>query len=160
MIFRFYVLEFSAINLSSYHHRFYQILLSFNNKCFLLESMTEAYHWNIVVTNKYPFDPPKVYNLNNICHPEIDRCTGELMIAPLTLEWSSAFNLITVVRILHLFIAGKVDELSSTNLLMQTGDFKSNTQIIDTSAFKSDMYELGGKRKREYIESDEESTET
>lgn len=39
-----------------------------------------TYHWNIEVNNRYPFQPPKVFNLNGIKHPDIDPNTGFLMI--------------------------------------------------------------------------------
>lgn len=35
------------------------------------------FHWKIVISQSYPFEAPKVYNLDGIQHPEIDQLTGQ-----------------------------------------------------------------------------------
>ena len=42
------------------------------------EEMKETmFHWKIVITKSYPFEPPKIFNLDGIHHPEIDQLTGQ-----------------------------------------------------------------------------------
>ncbi|CAI2373303.1 unnamed protein product [Moneuplotes crassus] len=73
-------------------------------------------HWHIIITPRYPFEPPQVYNLNSISHEEID-ASGRLLVSALTTCWSPVLTLSSVIYILELFICGTCNDLNPQEIL-------------------------------------------
>lgn len=86
----------------------------------------KIFHWKIMVSNEYPFKPPKVYNLNNVEHPDVDSQSGLLTVPCLTHSWSPVLTLKTIVYVLKLFILGSLEEFEPQEIL-----FKGKFRLID-----------------------------
>lgn len=85
-------------------------------------SQAKIFHWKIMVSAEYPFKPPKVYNLNNVEHPDVDSQSGLLVLPCLTHSWSPVLTLKTIVYVLKLFILGSLEEFEPQEILFK-GEF-------------------------------------
>ncbi|CAI2369369.1 unnamed protein product [Moneuplotes crassus] len=119
------------------------------------------YHWHIIIPPRYPFEPPHVYNLNNITHDDIDS-SGRLLVKALSKDWSAVLTLSSVICILELFICGTLKDMTPQDILHLDSNYdsSSNSKGYDLEGIQrkgKDFYFR--KRRYESMERDD-STQT